>query len=94
MEMWKRRNVGSCYGEHPVRFEVAARICKPAHGWTKRVRVIFPPLVLADVEGLEPAEPPLSPPAVSSVSDGDEKEPTVPEGRSPGSEDTVAQSER
>lgn len=85
-----------CGREGPVRFEVAARICKPAHGWTKRVRFIFPPLVLADVEGLEPAEPPLSAPAqsVSSVSDGDEKEPTVPEGRSPGSEDTVAQSER
>lgn len=58
--------------------------------------LFFSPLVLADVEGLEPAEPPLSAPAqnVSSVSDRDEKETTVPEDRSPGSEDTVAQSER
>lgn len=90
MEMWNKEKERW----QPL---VAARICKPAHGCTKRVRFFFfPPLVLADVEGLEPAEPPLSAPAqnVSSVSDGDEKEATVPEDRSPGCEDTVAQSER
>lgn len=51
---------------------------------------------VADVEGLEPAECPLSAPAqnLSSVSDRDKEEMVLPDSTSPGSDDTVTQSER
>lgn len=53
-------------------------------------------LVLTDVQGLEPAQSPLSAPAhnLSSASDQDEKEAAFPDSTSPASEDTVTQSER
>lgn len=52
--------------------------------------------LLTDGEGLEPAEAPLSAPArhLSNASDQDGKETVLPDGTSPGSEDTVTQSER